>query len=428
MRFVAINPGLVGAVRVASTLDAMIEAAWRLPTIKARHVDHATPAIPYRYGATFAGDALTEDDVGLRIGGTDQSFLVVKPSPQVEDDAIVQPLGWERARALGVTVEVGNPDVDPPMTLWIETVLRNVANYARGIKLISTGNFATTLRLARHVRGFSLRHLGRIIITGLRNEFPRIGPLRVTFTIDDAVADAYPNVRAYVQRRTAQIRDATDDDADRFYGCTRCRSFALAHACTSTPERPPQCGSRPWYRVKAYALLAPDSVYNPCQVVDKGACLDPERGEYAGVNASTAERTDGRVTRVFLHSIFQHPHTACSCFQNIAVYIPDVDGIALVHRGYPGVTPDGATWTTWANRIAGRQYPEGAASFAVAYMASRKFLEGDGGWDRVVWMTRTLKDAAGDAIPHHLRERIATEQDATTLEALKTYLAESHRR
>jgi hypothetical protein len=159
---------------------------------------------------------------------------------------------------------------------------------------------------------------------------------------------------------------------------------------------------------------------------DAVAALGPR--DTGVVNASTAERTDGRVTRVFLHSIFQHQHTACSCFQNIAFYIPDVDGIALVHRGYPGVTPDGATWTTWANRIAGRQYPEGAASFAVAYMASRKFLEGDGGWDRVVWMTRTLKDAAGDAIPHHLRERIATEQDATTLEALKTYLAESHRR
>jgi acetyl-CoA decarbonylase/synthase complex subunit beta len=370
----------------------------------------------------FASEELTEDDTGLRIGGSDQSYLVVKPSPHVENDAVVHPPEWERARALGVMVEVGNAAVDAPMTSWIETIVRSGANYAHGIKLNSTGNFKTTLRIARHVQGFRFQHLGRLIITGLRNEFPRIGPLRVSFTIDDAVDNAFTDVQAYIQRRTAQIHDATDDSVDHFYGCTRCRSFALAHACTSTPERPPQCGSRPWYRVKAYALLAPDSVYNPCQVIDKGTCLDPERGEYEGVNTSTVERTGGRVSRVFLHSIFQHPHTACSCFQNIAFHIPDVDGIALMHRGYPGVTPDGSTWTTWANRIAGRQYHEGAASFSVNYMTSKKFLKGDGGWERVVWMTRTLKNAAGDAIPAHLRERIATEHDVTSLAELKEYL------
>jgi acetyl-CoA decarbonylase/synthase complex subunit beta len=95
--------------------------------------------------------------------------------------------------------------------------------------------------------------------------------------------------------------------------------------------------------LKAQAILAPASVYHPSQVVDKGRVLNELKGEYEGVNASTATRTDGRVTRVFLHSIFDYSHTACSCFQNIAFYIPEVDGIGLMHRGYNGSAPNGAT-------------------------------------------------------------------------------------
>ena len=99
-----------------------------------------------------------------------------------------------------------------------------------------------------------------------------------------------------------------------------------------------------------------------------------------------------------------------------------------MHRGYTGSAPDGSTWTTWANRIAGRQYHEGAASFSVNYMKAKKFLKGDGGWERVVWMTHNLKNATGDAIPAHLREHIATEHDVTTLKELKKFLNESNKR
>ena len=55
-------------------------------------------------------------------------------------------------------------------------------------------------------------------------------------------------------------------------------------------------------------------------------------------------------------------------------------------------------------------------------MKSKKFLKGDGGYDRVVWMTQNLKRIAGDAIPTELWDGIATEKDATTLSDLKAFL------
>ncbi|MCW3988074.1 MAG: hypothetical protein NWE87_07135, partial [Candidatus Bathyarchaeota archaeon] len=424
------DQGLVGAVKVSKDVDQMVEDAWKLPNVKARRVEQETPVIPYRYGAVFAREEMLEKDLGLRLGGTAHSFLVVKPSTQVVDDDIVFPKIWKEAKTIGVLVEIGNSEVDEPMTLWLETILRSAVNYAHGIKLHSDGNFKTTLSLSKDViqRGFLLEHLGRIIITGLRNEFPLIGPIKVTFLLDDEVEAEYERVLEFIKIRASKVKEASDESESCFYGCTRCRSFSLAHACTVTPDRPSQCGSRPWYRVKAQAILAPNSVYNPSQIIEKGKCLDDLQGEYEGINRSTAERTGGRVTRVYLHSIFNYPHTACSCFQNIAFYIPKVDGIGLMHRGYTGEAPDGSTWTTLANKIAGRQYQAGAASFSASYMKSTKFLHGDGGWGRVAWITPSLKKFAGDAIPTHIRDSLATDENVKTMEDLVKWMSEKRNR
>jgi acetyl-CoA decarbonylase/synthase complex subunit beta len=172
--------------------------------------------------------------------------------------------------------------------------------------------------------------------------------------------------------------------------------------------------------LKAYAVLAPGNTYNPCTLIDKGECLDPVKGEYSGINASTETRTEGRVDRVYLHSIFGYPHTACSCFQNVAYYISEVDGIAIMDRGYKGIAPGEMTWTKLANMVAGRQYHDGAATIATQYLRSTKFLQADGGYQRVVWMTEALKNFAGDSIPEEHRARIRTETDVKTIDELKT--------
>jgi len=423
------NHGLVGHIYVASSIPEMVEMAWNLSNIRARLVEPASPDVPVPTGSVFVREKLSDEDIFLALKGSPSSFMVVKTSNQAHEDEIVIPEPSRVADGFSVLVELGNEAVDPPITLWVEGVLRKLINHAKGVKVRVEGAGGVALRITReaHEAGFTLHHLGNLVQTELRNEFPEIGPVRVSFITDRAEeAKLHPDIQAYKEERSRLIKETREEDLNHFYGCTRCRSFSLGHACTVTPDRPAQC-SKPWYQLKANAVLNPGDVYDQCVLVEAGECLDLVRGEYLGVNLSTEERTEGRVNRVFLHSIFGSPHTACSCFQNATYYIPEVDGIAIMNRGFEGESPGGMTWTKLGNMLAGRQYKGGAATIATAYLRSRKFLQADGGYERVVWMSNFLKKAAGDAIPQELRGSIATENDARTLDDLEAFLKEKGR-
>ena len=420
---------LVGHVYVANSIPEMVELAWSLPNIRARLVEPASPDVPVPTGRVFVREKLTEDDLALELKGSSFSFMVVKPSLDVEEDKIIAHELDGSADGFSVFVELGNRAVDPPITLWVEGVLRRLINYAKGVKVGVEGGGKVTLKMTGEARetGFTLHHLGNLVQTELRNDFPQIGPMRVSFITDSKEeARLNPDIKAYTADRSKLIHETTEEDLDYFFGCTRCRSFSLGHACTVTPDRPAQC-SKPWYQLKANAVLNAGDVYDKCVLVEKGECLDPVRGEYLGVNESTEGKTEGRVNRVYLHSIFGSPHTACSCFQNAVYHIPEVDGLAIMNRGFEGDAPGDMTWTKLGNMLAGRQYKGGAATIATAYLRSRKFLQADRGYNRVVWMSEFLKKAAGDAIPSELRDSIASENDARTLNELEAFLKEKGR-
>jgi acetyl-CoA decarbonylase/synthase complex subunit beta len=57
-------------------------------------------------------------------------------------------------------------------------------------------------------------------------------------------------------------------------------------------------------------------------------------------------------------------------------------------------------------------------------MRSPKFLQADGGWKRVVWLPKEVKERVKDFIPAELVDKIATEEDAKTIDELKTFLKE----
>ncbi|MFP3951566.1 MAG: hypothetical protein ACLFVP_05450 [Candidatus Bathyarchaeia archaeon] len=413
--------GLIGHINTAEDIHEMMERLWELPNIRARLVTRASAELPVPSGPVYGRESLTKKEVQIRVQSSKHGFMVSKPSDFEEDDVRVNG-SMENASGFSILVELGNPKVDPAITMWVDAIVRRVSKYAKGVKVLGRSGGGLELQITgeAHEAGFTLDHLGRLIMTELRNEFPAIGPIRISFILDsDEEERLQPAIDSYKELRRDQIDSASEENLDYFFGCTRCRSFSLAHACTVTPDRPAQC-SKPWYMLKAYAVLAPDSTFNPCTLIEKGECLDLMRGEYTGVNASTERRTEGRVKRVYLHTIFEHPHTSCSCFQNIAYYIPELDGIAIMNRGYTGKAPGGVTWTNLANMVAGRQYQGGAATIATKYLHSPKFLQADGGYQRVVWMTERLKTFAGDAIPEEYRKRIATEKDATTINELKS--------
>jgi acetyl-CoA decarbonylase/synthase complex subunit beta len=157
--------------------------------------------------------------------------------------------------------------------------------------------------------------------------------------------------------------------------------------------------------------------------VQKGQVLDAQRGEYAGVNRAIQKLSGGKIKRVFLHSLFGHPHSSCSCFRNLAFAIPGVEGIGVMNRGFAGRTPDGRSWDDLANQAAGKQQT-GITGVGPLYLRSPNFLQGEGGWHAVVWMPSELKEVLGDVIPADVP--LATEEDVSNLEDLRLFL--KHRR
>jgi acetyl-CoA decarbonylase/synthase complex subunit beta/acetyl-CoA synthase len=111
--------------------------------------------------------------------------------------------------------------------------------------------------------------------------------------------------------------------------------------------------------------------------------------------------------------------------------LPEVNGIMVVNREYKGMTPSGMTFSTLAGTIGGGAQTPGFAGISKNYILSDKFLQGEGGIERLVWMPAQLKEElkprlvpllAAKGHPD-LFEKIADENSAATIEDLTAFLA-----
>jgi len=59
---------------------------------------------------------------------------------------------------------------------------------------------------------------------------------------------------------------------------------------------------------------------------------------------------------------------------------------------------------------------------SIEYMRSKKFFAADGGWNRIVWVPKEVKEKVKDFIPKELVDKIATEEDAKNVDELKAFL------
>jgi acetyl-CoA decarbonylase/synthase complex subunit beta/acetyl-CoA synthase len=127
----------------------------------------------------------------------------------------------------------------------------------------------------------------------------------------------------------------------------------------------------------------------------------------------------------------EYPMTCCGCFECIALMLPEVNGIMVVNREFKGVTPSGMTFSTLAGTIGGGAQTPGFAGISKNFILSDRFLQGEGGIERLVWMPLQLKDELKDRLQKKLHreghddlfEKIADETKATTIEDLTSYLA-----
>jgi CO dehydrogenase/acetyl-CoA synthase beta subunit len=260
-------------------------------------------------------------------------------------------------------------------------------------------------------------------------DFPQlIDAVSVTLITDpEKVISAKKEAELIYEERDARIKGMRDTDVNTYYSCTLCQTFAPNHVCVITPERPALCGAISWLDGKIAFEISPSGANQP---VEKGAVINAQNGEFEGVNRFIKKASHGEVDRCSLYSVMEYPMTCCGCFEAIALMLPEVNGIMVVNREFKGITPSGMSFSTLAGTIGGGAQTPGFAGISKYFILSDRFLQGEGGIERLVWIPSQLKDELKPRLIKKLIDRglpdffdkIADETKATTIEELMVYL------
>ena len=390
--------------------------------------------IPVDVGVIYEGERIRKKDMHVELGGPtvrEKFELVrVRKMDEVEDGKItiigpdLKDMEEGKSYPLGIFIEVAGAKLDQELEGVIERRIHAYCNYIEGFMHLNQ-RYDIWLRLSKksYQKGFnSFQLLGKVLHRLFKSELPIIEKLQVTFITDpEKIKEMYDEALQIYEARDARARGLKDEEVDKFYGCILCQSFAPTHCCVITPQRYSNCGAISWFDGRASASIDPKG---PVFEIERGELLDPEKGEFSGVNEAVKKRTLGEITKVWLYTAFGYPHTSCGCFEAVAFYIPEVDGFGIVHRGYPDVAVNGLPFSTLADSTAGGRQVDGFHGISIEYMRSPKFLQADGGYNRVVWMPKEVKERVKNFIPAELVDKIATEENAKTIDELKAFLKE----
>ena len=418
-----------GALLSRPDYRMLVSSGCALKKIKTRVV--VKPPIPVEYGPAYEGKSIRKEEMYVEFGGGRSiAFeLVRKKTPEEIVDGAVSVHGPDlsdmsagKAYPLGIIVDIAGAKFEKDFEPVFERRLHQFLNRAEGIMHLASRDIVW-IRISKEAfkKGFRISNLGDILNTMFRATFPAlVDKVQVTILADEKkVQESIMEARRSYEERDGRMKELTEDNVEAFYGCSLCQSFAPVHACIITPERISLCGATTWMDAKVSHSIDPQG---PNFLIPKGKCLDPVKGEWEGVNKKVYERSHNTVERVFLHSMFDYPHTSCGCFEAIVFYIPEVDGMGVVNRDFKGLTVNGMSFSTMAGLAGGGRQTEGFLGIGVNYMRSRKFLQADGGWKKIVWLPRKLKEAMRDSIPSELYDKIATEETAKNFKELERFL------
>jgi acetyl-CoA decarbonylase/synthase complex subunit beta len=392
--------------------------------------------IPVDVGVIYEGERIRRNDMQVELGGpaVKEKFELakVRAMDEIEDEKItiigpdLKDLKEGSAYPLGILVETAGANVDQSLEGVIERRIHGYLNYIEGFMHLNQ-RYDIWMRLGKKSfqKGLnSFEQIGKVLYRLFKSELPIIEKVQITFITDPAkLSELYPNALADYEARDAKARGLKDEDVDKFYGCVLCQSFAPSHVCVITPQRYSNCGAISWFDGKASASIDPKG---PVFAIERGEMINPEKGEFSGVNEVVKKRSMGEVNQVWLYTAFDHPHTSCGCFEAVAFYVPEVDGFGVVNRSFKGVTVNGLPFSTLADSTAGGRQVDGFHGMSIEYMRSKKFLSADGGWNRIVWMPKEVKERVKDFIPQEVVDKIATEESAKNTDELRTFLKENN--
>ncbi len=397
--------------------------------------------VPVAYGAAFEGERVRGDDIYLECGGGRTQMVEWVTSKRMEEvtDGKVEVIGPEitdvSAKSklpMAIVIEVAGREMQPDYEPILERQVHHLINYAQGVMHIGQRDIAW-LRVSNQAveKGFRINHIGAILHAKLHQDFGRIfDKMQVKiYTKDEDVSRMVEHARANYRIRDARIEGMTDETTETYYSCTLCQSFAPSHVCVISPERTGLCGSYNWMDCKAASEINPTG---PNQPGLKGEGIDPKLGRWKVFDDFVNKASRGKVDHYYFYSIVKDPMTTCGCCECIAAVLPMCNGIMTVNREYAGQTPCGMKFTTLAGTIGGGLSTPGFVGHGKYNVTQRKYLVGDGGLLRMVWMPKQLKEEIGKrfevrakelGVPN-LMDMIADESIGVTEDAILPFLTE----
>ncbi len=419
--------------------DEMVQRSVEVRGLK---TNVTTIDIPMAYGPAFEGERIRKGDMYVEMGGASKTptveWVTTLPMDKVEDGK-VELIGPDLSTvkeggslALGIKIEVAGRKFQEDFEPILERQVHHLLNYAQG--LMHTGQRDIgMLRVSKEAmaKGFKMEHLGVILHAKLHQDFGAVfDKIQVKIYTDTKEVEKLRDQARHVYTvRDARVENMTDETTDIYYSCTLCQSFAPNHVCVVSPERTGLCGAYNWMDCKASYEINPTG---PNQPIEKGDVLDTRLGIYAGANDFVSKASRQAVNNVCFYSLMNDPMTTCGCCECIAAVLPSCNGVMTVHRDYTGETPIGMKFSTLAGEMGGGAQSPGFVGHAKYNIVQKKFLLGDGGLLRMVWMPKSLKEELKERLEARgkemgipdLYDRIADETVGTTEEEILPFLTE----
>lgn len=390
--------------------------------------------IPVDIGIVYEGERIRGRDMQFELGGPREEYkfeLVQTMSLDTIEDGKIEVIGKDiseleagKNTPFGMVIYVAGEEMEVDLEGVIERRLHEYVNFIEGFMHLNQ-RYDVQMRLSKKSfeKGFnSFKLFGEVLMRLYKSEMSFIEKIQITFiTEPELVEEWFGKALEIYEERDARARGMSDDEVDVFYGCSLCQSFAPTHLCVITPQRYANCGAISWFDGRASAKVDPKG---PVFEIPTGDLIDGVTGEYAGVNQVIKEKSLGEIERVQLYTAFGYPHTSCGCFEGCLFYIPEMDGYGVVHRNFKGETVNGLNFVTISDLTAGGRQVDGFHGLSIEYMRSPKFMQADGGWDRVVWIPVDIKERIKSFMPPEIVDKVATEEDVSDLDELKAFLQE----
>ena len=421
---------------ISATPEDIVRTGMELKGIR---VNVTAIPIPMGCSPAFEGKSIRKEEMYVEFGGGRSpafELLRMKDASESKDGQVtvigpdIDSMKEGSANPLAIIVEVAGKTMKKDYEPVLERRIHNFVNYGEGSWHVAQRDLIW-VRLSKEAvaKGVKIEHLGKLLASKFRMDFPQLlDAVSVTLITDpEKILVAKKEAERVYDERDARIKGMRDVDVNTFYSCTLCQTFAPNHVCVITPERPALCGAISWLDGKIAYEISPAGANQP---IEKGAVINALNGEFDGVNRFVKKASHGEIDRCSLYSVMEYPMTCCGCFECIALMLPEVNGIMVVNREFKGLTPSGMSFSTLAGTIGGGAQTPGFAGISKGYILSDRFLQGEGGIERLVWMPAQLKEELKPRLIKKFEEKgkpglfdkIADETKAATIEDLIVYL------